>query len=343
MASPFPITTPRLTVRIMRVSDAEVFAAYRNDPAVARHQLWDLPYTLDRARQDLADQDERDDVAPGEWTQLAIELNGTVIGDVCCHLDPTGSVAEIGYTLATPFQGKGFATEAARAMADDLVERVGVVRLFGELDPANIASQRVLENLGLTFESHTRLSFLWRGEWTDNMTYGATAQDYRAWRDRPLTPPDDVRLISLTTQNVQQYRRLATHHSQQRFVAPMLDSFTDALFPEDVDGAPVQPVMWGIEADGEAAGFVMIADVTPAHPVPYLWRLLIDRRHQRRGIGLRALEDLIGQMRAAGHAELLVSWVEGSGTPAPFYRRRGFELTGRIVDGEVEGRLPLTS
>lgn len=228
MVSPYPIRTSRLTVRIMRVADVEVFSAYRNDPDVARHQLWDLPYTLDRARADLAEQDERDDLAPGEWTQLAVERDGEVIGDVCCHLDPTGSVAEIGFTLATPFQGNGFATEAARALADDLVERLGVVRLFGELDPVNVASQRVLENLGLTFESHTRLSFLWRGEWTDNMSYGATAEQYRDWRDRPLSRPDDVRLVTLTAENHLPYRRLATHHSQRRFVAPMLDSFTDA-------------------------------------------------------------------------------------------------------------------
>lgn len=100
--------------------------------------------------------------------------------------------------------------------------------------------------------------------------------------------------------------------------------------------------MWGIEADGEAAGFMMIADVTPAHPLPYLWRLLIDRRHQRRGIGRRAVDELIARMRSAGHPGLLVSWVEGLGSPAPFYRRRGFEPTGRIVDGETEARLSLT-
>ena len=32
---------------------------------------------------------------------------------------------------------------------------------------------------------------------------------------------------------------------------------------------------------------VMLALVTDAHPKPYLWRLLVDRRHQRRGIGRR--------------------------------------------------------
>lgn len=76
------------------------FAAYRNDPDVARHQLWDLPYTDDDAHGDLDDQADRSDVVAGRWTQLAIEHDGEVIGDVALHLDATGKVAEIGFTLA---------------------------------------------------------------------------------------------------------------------------------------------------------------------------------------------------------------------------------------------------
>lgn len=59
---------------------------------------------------------------------------------------------------------------------------MGVGRVYGELDAENVASQRVLENLGLTFEGVTRNSFLWRGAWTDNMSYAATAEEWRAWR-----------------------------------------------------------------------------------------------------------------------------------------------------------------
>ena len=62
------------------------------------------------------------------------------------------------------------------------------------------------------------------------------------------------------------------------------------MFPESIDGAPVVPWMRAIEADGELVGFVMLAITTEAHPEPYLWRFLIDRMHQRRGIGSAALD-----------------------------------------------------
>ncbi len=341
MTSPYPMRTERLLLRMMRPADAETHAAYRNDPEIAKHQQWDLPYPVEKARASLADQEDRDDIALGDWTTLAVELDGAVIGDVVTHVHETGGVAEVGYTLARAFHGQGYATEAALALVTDLVDRVGVQRVYGELDPPNVASQRVLERIGLVMESITRKSFLWRGEWTDNMSYAATAEEWRAWRDRPTGPPEDVRLVSLTNENHWAYGRLETHWSERRFVAPMRQSFAEALFPEVVDGAPVVPRMYGVAADGEPAAFVMIAERTEAHPEPFLWRLLVGRRHQRRGIGGRALDLLEEQLRSEGCTSLLTSWHVGPGGPQPFYLARGFTETGRIVDGEVEARLSL--
>jgi len=342
VSSPYPLRTERLVLRMMRTSDAAAHAAYRSDPEIAKHQLWEVPFPVEKARTSLAEQDERSDIVAGEWTTLAVELDGTVIGDVVTHVHETGGVAEVGYTLAADFHGRGYATEAALALVTDLVERIGVVRVHAELDPPNVASQRVLENIGLVLESQTRKSFLWRGEWSDNMSYAATAVEWRAWRDRPRGAPAQARLVPLTTENHRHYGRLETHHSQRRFVAPMSQSFADALFPEVVDGAPVVPRMYGVEADGEPAAFVMIAERTPAHPEPFLWRLLVDRRHQRRRIGGLALDLLVDELREEGGCtSLLTSWHEGPGGPRAFYLARGFTETGRVVDGETEARLPL--
>ncbi len=325
----------------MRTTDSARFAAYRNDPEVARHQSWNLPFTESDALSLLSGQDDRDDVSPGRWTQFAIERDGELVGDVCAHLDDTGGVAEIGFTLARAHQGRGYASEAAQALARDLVHRIGVVRVRSELDPENIASQRVLESVGLRYEATMTKALLWRGKWADSMTYGATAQELRAWADRADGSPEQLRLVPLTLENNRDYYALRTHHSQERFVAPMSWSFADALFPEVIDGAPVVPRLYGVEADGEPVAFMMIAEVTPAHPEPYLWRLLVDRRHQRRGVGRRALDLLCDELRAEGCTTLITSWVPGLGTPAPFYRTYGFLETGETVDGETVVRLQL--
>jgi RimJ/RimL family protein N-acetyltransferase len=325
----------------MRATDAAPFAAYRNDPEVAKYQSWNLPFTEQDAVSLLSAQHNRDDVSPGQWTQFAIERDGELVGDVCAHIDDTGGVAQVGFTLAGSHQGRGYASEAAQALVNDLVERVGVGRVSAELDPQNISSQRVLENVGLVYEATTKQSLLWRGQWADSMTYGATAHECRTWADRPHGSPNQLRLVPLTLENNRDYYALRTHHSQERFVAPMSWSFADALFPEVIDGAPVVPRLYGVEADREPVAFMMIAEVTPVHPEPYLWRLLVDRRHQRRGVGRRALDLLCDQLSAEGCTTLLTSWVPGPGTPAPFYRKYGFLETGETVDGETMVRLRL--
>ncbi|MBA3311258.1 MAG: GNAT family N-acetyltransferase [Nocardioidaceae bacterium] len=336
-----PIRTPRLTVRMMTSDDAEVLAAYRNEPEVAKHQLWDLPYPVEEARRMLAGQRADEQLEPGGKYQLAIEVDGVLVGDVFTDVGETGGTAEIGYTLATAHQGHGYATEAAGAVVAALYDRIGCVRVYGELDPENVASQRVLERIGLIYEGVTKQSFLWRGEWTDNMSYAATRADYDEWRNRPSGPPAVVELVELDWRNEAAYRRLRTHHSEERFVDPTWLSIVEAHFPEEINGAPVVPWMRGVGADAEPVGFLMIAEATEHHPEPYLWRLLIDRLRQRRGIARRAIGLLVEQLRRDGHTTLVTSWGEGPGSPRPFYERLGFVPTGVIVDGETVARLSL--
>jgi len=147
--------------------------------------------------------------------------------------------------------------------------------------------------------------------------------------------------FEVTDGNRSRVAALVTHHSQERFVAPMVRSLDEAAHPPLHDGAPVVPWMRAIEADGEIAGFLMTAEPRwPGEP-PYLWRLLIDRRHQGRRIGTRAIDRLVERLRAEGHERLLVNWVRDQGGPEPFYLGLGFRLTGRIEDGEHEGELLL--
>jgi diamine N-acetyltransferase len=96
--------------------------------------------------------------------------------------------------------------------------------------------------------------------------------------------------------------------------------------------------MRAVVADGDIVGFVMLAITTEHHPEPFLWRLLVDRLHQRRGIGGRVLDLIVEECRRMGDRTLLTSWGEGKGSPRPFYLSHGFEPTGRSVDGETEGR-----
>jgi diamine N-acetyltransferase len=100
--------------------------------------------------------------------------------------------------------------------------------------------------------------------------------------------------------------------------------------------------MRGIVADGEPVGFMMTTTTYGLREGWYLWRLLIDRMHQRRGIGQRAVGLLVEEVRRQGVAQLFVSCGEGRGGPRPFYNALGFEPTGLLVDdNETELVMPI--
>ena len=322
----------------MRERDLMALLAYRNHPDIARYQDWELPYREETARGFIDDQAAADGPNAGRWVQLALEHDGEVVGDVAVGLDDAGTQATVGYTLAIAHHGKGFATEALAAVVDALCV-TGVHRFDASLYPENIASMRVIEAVGFTFESLSHQSVPVGGGWADDLRYSMLASERKAWRERNLSPPGDVRLVELHGDNVDTYMALATHWSQQKFVRPVAASLGQASVPITVRGLPLRAESLGIEADGVPVGFVQLADRSLTHDEPYLWRLLIDRWHQRRGIGTRVLELVVERTNAAGHHTLTVSYGEFPGTPRPVYLRFGFVPTGEIVDSEAVARL----
>jgi RimJ/RimL family protein N-acetyltransferase/ribosomal protein S18 acetylase RimI-like enzyme len=338
-----PIHTARLLIRQPSSEDAAPLADRRSDPDVAKYQSWTIPYPLDRAKSMIEEVAAMGGPANEEWWMASVcdRETGEVLGDLALHLTSDSQTAEVGYTFATRHWGKGYAVEATDALVDYLFDDLGVSRVFGMLHPDNPASAMVLERVGMLYEGHTKASFWLDGDVSDDLIYGMTRDDREVWKNRPRGKPEDIELVEITTENYEAIEDLQTHHSQQRFVAPNIHSFVDAMFPEVVNGAPVVPWMRGVKADDQYAGFVMLAMATEAHPEPYLWRLLIDRLHQRRGIASVVMEQVEQMCRSEGASGLLTSWVDGKGSPDRFYLERGYEPTGEIVDGEIEGRLDL--
>jgi RimJ/RimL family protein N-acetyltransferase len=341
---PFRLQTPRLTIRLLARDDVTAFTRYRQQPAVARYQDWTMPYTRDLAHELVGEMEALGAPSPGEWVQLAIDPGDGLVGDVAVWLDEAGTFAMIGYTIDPDHQGNGYAIEAVARVIEWLFRRRHVHRIAATIDPRNLASARVLEACGFEYIGTARSAAFSRGEWTDDARFSLLQPDWKAWTQRPTGPPATVRLVEVTADNVRAVGALDRAFSQRDFVAPVLVSLAEALVPQFEHGAPVVPWYRAIEADGELAGFVMMAEPSTATPHPYLWRLLIDRRHQRRGIGERVVLEIARQRRADGCTHLDVSFVpDVIGSPEQFYIRLGFALTGVIDDGEAEARLDLST
>lgn len=174
--------TPRLVIRRFRVSDAPVFAEYRSDPEVARYQSWTPPLPLDEATAQVEDFAAGDPNAPG-WFQYAIALRSAdapLIGDIGVNLHENLMLAEIGFTLSARYQGRGYATEAVRALIARLFTEMRLLRLAAECDARNAASARLLERVGFRREGLRRQHTWIKGEWTDDLLYGLLATEYTA-------------------------------------------------------------------------------------------------------------------------------------------------------------------
>jgi diamine N-acetyltransferase len=103
-------------------------------------------------------------------------------------------------------------------------------------------------------------------------------------------------------------------------------------------------IVWAVYDDETPVGFVMISDeVEGSGDIPhYLWKLLVDERHQRRGVGSATLDLIVDYFRGRGVDVLWTSARQGEGSPIPFYEHYGFPQTGELVfDGEVLLRLRL--
>jgi RimJ/RimL family protein N-acetyltransferase len=336
-----PFATPRLVANQFQLADAAELAGYRSDAETARYQGWAAPYSVAEAHRLIAGQLDVAQPKAGEWLQIALRLDGELIGDVAVGMSRDGRVADIGYTLAPPYRHRGFAVEAVGALADRVFALTAVERLRASLDPRNRASARVVEQLGFRFTGCYDVPQSDPDASVDDDVYALNRESRAAWVARSIEPPNVVCLVDITAHSVRAVRRLEVHGSQRRLVADVVASLADAQVPEVVDGAPVVPWYRAIEADDQLVGFVMLAEQTDAHPEAYLWRLLIDRSHQRRHIGEAAIGLVTERLRGLGQTRLMTSWV-GDGGAAGFYLGLGFVPTGReLEDGEIEALLTL--
>jgi len=144
----------------------------------------------------------------------------------------------------------------------------------------------------------------------------------------PAVLTGEVTLREITEKTLRPILDLKVGEGQDRFVASNAVSIAQAHFAEDA---------WfrGVYAGDTPVGFVMLS-VQPEKPLFYLWRLMIDQRYQRAGIGQRVIDLVVEHVRGYPEAKVLfVSCVPGEGTPQPFYERLDFRANGDIEDGEV--------
>jgi len=146
--------TDRLTLRPYRNADWDAYSAFATGPRtnfmggpMSDEGAWGW-FTNDTASWAL-----------NGFGTLAIEENGTLAGFAGLVQPPSFPEPECGWALFDGFEGRGLATEAARAMLDHTFATTPLDTIVSYVDPANTASRRVAERLGGVHDPDAKTPF----------------------------------------------------------------------------------------------------------------------------------------------------------------------------------------
>lgn len=179
--APVVLTTERLILRPMRRDDIPALLPLIGAREVAATTLRiPHPYTLEDAESFL-------EYSAGVWEKGEGGRFGIFLKDGERLCGGTGLVvnrehhhAEIGYWIGVPFWGKGYGTEAVRALVGYGFNQLKLNRIFASHYANNPASGKILQKLGMQYEGRLSKHYYKWGEYVDVELYGLLASNYRA-------------------------------------------------------------------------------------------------------------------------------------------------------------------
>jgi RimJ/RimL family protein N-acetyltransferase len=173
------LLTERLTLRPFTQDDAPAVQLLCGAYEVALNTLMiPHPYPDGAAVGWIAKHD--DDFEQNRIIHFAIDdgqLPHNLVGAMGLVMEDEG-VAEIGYWIGVPFWGRGYATEAARAVVRYGFEERALERIFAMHYGRNPASGRVLQKAGMVYEGTLRRHRKKWDEYVDLVCYGLLREEW---------------------------------------------------------------------------------------------------------------------------------------------------------------------
>ncbi len=167
------LETERLLLRPFDPADAE--SCIRNwaaDPAVYRY-ISQEPQTPEQVRGWLAAAEEAYANPETRYWAVVERTGGEVIGEIFVDdFSARNGWCELDWKIGSRFWQKGYATEAAAAVARHLLDAEGFHRIQAKCCVENPASERVMQKIGMTREGTLRGYFRTKdGRWCDVVLY----------------------------------------------------------------------------------------------------------------------------------------------------------------------------
>ena len=140
-----PTRSGRLTLAPLAVADAVEMVEVLCDPDLHTFTGGEPP-TLDELEKRYRRQSAGSAEKIETWHNWIVRLDGGAIGYVQATV--RGDVADLAWVVGRPWQGRGYGTEASKAMRDWLSDR-GITRFSAHIHPHHAASNAIAAKLGL--------------------------------------------------------------------------------------------------------------------------------------------------------------------------------------------------
>lgn len=146
------LETPRLRLRQFTLNDLnDLYPIYSN--LEVNKYIGKGAKTKDETRAALMNMIQHWQHGFGMWAVVYKESNELIGRCGLCFLDNTSEV-ELGYALDKPYWNLGLATEGSLASLKYGFEVVGLERIVAIARPENVASQRVMQKVGMSYEKN---------------------------------------------------------------------------------------------------------------------------------------------------------------------------------------------
>jgi len=178
----YPLSTARMTLRPYEVGDLAGVRDLCGREDVSRYLFWE-PMDIDAARALLARRLKQTRIeADGDGVLVAAldTETGRCVGEFMLRLTSAqNGQGEVGWSIHPDVPGRGLATEGAREMLRLGFGELGLHRIVAECDPRNVASQRVMERLGMRHEAELIENQFLKGEWVGESIYAILETEWR--------------------------------------------------------------------------------------------------------------------------------------------------------------------
>ncbi|HEY9529681.1 MAG TPA: GNAT family N-acetyltransferase [Anaerolineales bacterium] len=153
------LETERLILRQLTTDDAEFILELLNDPSFIRNIGDRNVRSIEDACSYILNGPVASYAKNGFGLYLVLLKETKEPMGMCGLIKRDGlEDVDIGYALLPRYWSKGYAVEAAQATKEYAREAIGLKRIVAIVDPVNAGSIRVLENIGLHYETMVRLS-----------------------------------------------------------------------------------------------------------------------------------------------------------------------------------------